>query len=175
MSSNSKKLGGTLAVLLLSLSAGVGQLSAQVIINANDLTPGALTAPQTIEAVTLYAKADKDVQIKTLGVARTASDNEVFNQCIDLRGGGALDYRSISFPLNNPGELTVYLNSGSSTAARVLKVLDETGAVVAEIPAAPYVEGKAEFGKVAIAKAGTYFLTSASSGLLVYQIVFKKK
>lgn len=166
----SKKLTTLVAAGLCALTWGVSAASAEMTLNANDLTAATLTSPTAAEAFEITAKSDKDVQIKVLGIARTADDGEIFNNCIDLRGAGGADFRSVKFSTNEGALLTLYLNSGSSSAARILRLVDGSGTVVLEIPAKPYVEGKAEKVKVTVPVGGNLYLTSSSGGILLYQV-----
>jgi hypothetical protein len=162
-----------LAALLVVLTvAPIGALAEQVL-NANDLQPAQITSVTTFDAFTIYAKSDKGVTIEAVDVARAAADGEVFNRRIKLNGGGALDYRSIHFISQGKAELTIYLNSSSKTDARVLKVVDASGAVLAELPAPPDDGAVAGIATFAIAQAGEYAIFSASSGINVYQILVK--
>lgn len=166
----SKKL-TTLAVAgLCALTWGTTLVAAEMLLNANDLTAGTLTNTITEGPFEITAQAGKDVQIKTLGTARTADDGEIFNNCIDLRGAGGADFRSVKFSTSEGAILTLYLNSGSSSAARILRLVDSNGTVVLEIPAKPYVEGKAEKVKVTVPVGGYLSLTSSSGGILIYQV-----
>jgi len=160
-------------VAFCALGGGTSGVFADTALNANDLTAATLTSGINVESFEITARADKDVQIKALGIARTADDGEIFNNCIDLRGGGGADFRSVKFSTSEGARLTVYLNSGSSSAARILRLVDGTGAVALEIPATPYVEGKAGMAKVSIPSTGNFYLTSATGGILIYQILIQ--
>jgi hypothetical protein len=163
------------SALMFVLFIGVagGWVSAEATLNANDLPAGPVTAPVASDPFTLVAKADKAVTIEALDVARTAADGEVFNARIKLNGGGSADFRAVKVVVTAASKLTVYTNSGSKTEGRILKVVDETGATVAEL-AAP-VDDNANAGKLeaSLPKAGTYFLYSGSGGINLYQVRIK--
>lgn len=160
------------SALLFVLFLGVmgGWAAAEATLNANDLPAGPVTAPLASEPFTLVAKPDKAVNVEALDVARTAADGEVFNARIKLNGGGSADYRAVKVVVTAAAKLTVYANSGSKTEGRILKVVDDAGAVVAEL-AAP-VDDNANAGKLeaSLPKAGTYLIYSASGGINLYQV-----
>ena len=136
-----KHFGRRTAVILAALLAGfvIGPIAAfaEVSLNANDLQAAQLTAVTTFDAFTIFAKSDKNVTIEAVDAARTAADGEVFNSRIKLNGGGALEYRSIHFTVKGKAEVTIYLCSSSKTDARVLKLVDAAGTVLAELAAPP--------------------------------------
>ena len=161
-----------IALALSSIAVPSG-VFAEESLNANDLQAAQLTAATKLDGFTVYAKSDKGVTVEAIDVARTAADGEVFNARIKLNGGGALDYRSIHFSTKAKADVTIYLASSSKTDARVLKVTDAAGTVIAEL-AAPPDDGKAAgIAKVTVPKEGEYALFSANSGINIYQIVVK--
>lgn len=172
---NSDHRRGALIVMALALGAAIGLSGAfaEEALNANDLQATQLTAATRYEGFTIHARSDKGVTIEAIDVARTAADGEVFNARIKLNGGGAADYRSIHFATKAKADVTIYLASSSKTDARVLKVIDAAGTVVAEL-AAPPDDGKAAgIAKLTVPKDGEYAIFSANSGINIYQIVVK--
>jgi hypothetical protein len=165
------------AVILAALLAGfvIGPIGAfaEVSLNANDLQAAQLTAVATYDAFTVYAKSDKGVTIEAMEAARTAADGEVFNVRIKLNGGGAVDYRSIHFTAREKATVTIYLSSSSKTDARVLKLVDAAGTVLAELAAPPDDGAAAGIATFAVPKGGEYVIFSANSGINIYQIVIK--
>src|SRR5574344_1429313 len=68
-------------------------------INANDLEKGEIVAESKQEdGFVILGTADKNVTVETCPT-HTADDGEVFTQRIKLNGGGAADFRNISFPV----------------------------------------------------------------------------
>lgn len=173
MQNHHRRTAVALVALIASFIIGPPGAFAEDILNANDLTAAQITAATQCEAFTICARSDKGVTIEAIDVARTADDGEVFNARIKLNGGGALDYRSIRFTTRGQVELIVYLNSSSKTDARVLKVVDGTGAVLAELAAPPDVGGVAGMATFNIPKEGEYAVFSANSGINIYQIVVR--
>jgi hypothetical protein len=160
------------AVVLSSLIAAFGAF-AEESLNANDLQAAQLTAVTGLDGFTVYARSDKNVTIEAIDAARTAADGEVFNARIKLNGGGAFDYRSIHFTTGAKADVTIYLASSSKTDARVLKVVDAAGSVVAEL-AAPPDDGKAAgIATTTVPRQGEYAIFSTNSGINIYQLVVK--
>ena len=163
------------AMILMAFVLGflIGPIDAfaEDTLNANDMKAAQLTEVTKFDAFTVYAKSDKNVTIEAMDAARTATDGEVFNVRIKLNGGGAVDYRSIHFTTKAKAQVTIYLASSSKTDARVLKLIDASGAVLAEL-AAPPDDGKAAgIATFTVPKEGEYTVFSASSGINIYQIV----
>jgi hypothetical protein len=126
---------------------------------------------KAFDKFTVNAKSDKGVTIEAMDKARTAADGEVFNSRIKLNGGGALDYRSISFTVKAKAKLRNYLASSSKTDARTLKLCDAKGAVITDLVAPPDDEVKAGMATADLPEAGTYAVYSAGSGINIYMIV----
>jgi hypothetical protein len=173
MNSNSRRIALTLAALLASSLIGPIGAFAEVSLNANDLAAAQLVAVTAFDSFTVYAKADKGVTIEAMEAARTAADGEVFNARIKLNGGGAIDYRSIHFTVKGKAEVTIYLSSSSKTDARILKLVDAAGAVLAELTAPPDDGTAAGIAKITVEKAGEYAIFSAGSGINIYQLLVK--
>jgi len=162
---------GAMALVLLGLCTALAAEEAKEFsLNANDLDSAQVVEAKVIDKFTINAKSDKGVTIEAMDVARTAEDGEVFNARIKLNGGGALDYRSISFTVKAKAKLTVYLNSSSKTDARTLKLCNAKGDVIAELVAPPDGGEKAGMAAVDLAEAGTYVVYSAGSGINIYMI-----
>lgn len=162
----------TVALVALLL-AGACAVFAQQALNANDLQAAQITAVTRLDGFMLYAKSDKGITIEAIDAARTAADGEVFNARIKLNGGGALDYRSIHFTTPAKAQLAIYLCSSSKTDARVLKLVDAAGTVLAELAAPPDDGAAAGLVTFAIPKEGEYAVFSANSGINIYRIVVK--
>jgi hypothetical protein len=159
--------------LVLLLTLGALSAHAESVLNANDLTAGALTAATPLDDFVLLARADKGVNIEAVDKARTADDGEVFNARIKLNGGGSAEFRAVQFQTKGPAQLVLYANSSSKTDPRVLKVVDAAGTVVAELPAPADDEAHAGRLTCSLPAAGTYFVYSASGGINLYQVVVK--
>jgi len=173
MQHNHRKTAVVLLALLVSFIIAPLGAFAEDTLNANDLQAAQITAVTKFDPFTVYAKSDKGVTVEAIDAARTAADGEVFNARIKLNGGGALDYRSIHFTTKGQAELTIYLNSSSKTDARVLKVVDAAGTVLAELTAPADDGAVAGTATFTIPKEGEYAVFSANSGINIYQIVVK--
>lgn len=173
MQRNVRQISLVLAALLAGFVIGPIGAFAEVSLNANDLQAAQLTAVTKLDAFTVYAKSDKGVTIEAIEAARTAADGEVFNARIKLNGGGALDYRSIHFTAREKATVTIYLSSSSKTDARVLKLTDAAGTVLAELAAPPDDGAAAGIATFSVPKEGEYAIFSANSGINIYQIVIK--
>lgn len=158
--------------LFLLLTLGAVPAFSEAFLNANDLEVGAITAPLVVGDFEILAKADKGVNVEAFDKARTADDGEVFNSRIKLNGGGSLEFRAVKLTAS-AGRLTIYTNSSSKTDARVLKLVDAAGTVVAELAAPADDEAHAGMVEVDLAQEGTYYLFSASGGINLYQVVVK--
>lgn len=163
----------TVAVVTLLLAFVGSPAFAQTTLNANDMTAGPITAPTPFDTFTVLAKADKSVVVEAMDKSRTAADGEVFNARIKLGGAGGAEFRAIQFTVAAKAEVTVYTNSSSKTDARILKVADETGAVVAELSAPADDEATSGTVKAVLPQAGTYRIFSGSGGINLYQITVK--
>ncbi len=143
-------------------------------INANDLEKGEIVAESKQEdGFVILGTADKNVTVDTCPT-HTADDGEVFTQRIKLNGGGAADFRNISFPVKAGETVTVYGNSGSKTDARVLIVMGAAGEVT-ELSMDPDPTGaKPTIATFKAAADDTYTVYSKKSGLNVYQIKITK-
>ncbi len=173
MKNNGRRIAVILVALLASFLIGPIGAFAEVSLSANDLTAAQLTAVTPFDAFTVYAKSDKGVTIEAMEAARTAADGEVFNARIKLNGGGAIDYRSIHFAVKGKAEVTIYLSSSSKTDARILKLIDAAGTVLADLTAPPDDGTVAGIAKYTVPKEGEYVIFSAGSGINIYQIIVK--
>lgn len=162
-----------LVALMLSAVFAAAPLTAESLLNANDLAPGAITAPTPVDSFVLLAKADKAVNVETFDKARTADDGEVFNARIKLNGGGSTEFRAIRLTAGGKSRLTLYTNSSSKTDPRILKVVDEAGTVLAELAAPADDEVHAGMVGVDLPQAGTYYVFSASGGINLYLVSVK--
>lgn len=142
-------------------------------ISANDLKPAQITAPAVFESFTLKASAEKGITVEAIDPVRTAEDGEIFNVRIKLNGSGTPDYRSIRFKASGGAMLKVYLNSSSKTDARVLKLADASGAVLAELAAPPDDGAKAGMVSFVLPAEGEYCVFSANSGINIYMVVLQ--
>lgn len=162
-----------LAGLAALLALAAHPVLAEDALNANDLPPGAVTAAAAYPPFEILARSDKAVNIEPFDKARTAPDGEVFNARIKLNGGGGPEFRSIRLSTKGPGTLCLYSNSSSKTDARILKVTDSAGTVLAEVSSPPDDETNAGLTVVALPGAGTYLVFSASGGINLYQVLVK--
>lgn len=139
-------------------------------LSANDLKAENLAASKTFDSFIVKATADKGVTIETVDEVREAEDGEIFNARIKLNGSGKADYRSVQFNGKQGETLTVYLNSGSKTDARVLIVAKADGSIVSNLTAPPDT-GAAGIASCVLPANGTYVMYSKSSGINLYQII----
>lgn len=160
-------------LLVTALIALQGTLFAEDILNANDLASESLSSPKKIDKFTIMANSEKVVTIDVLENSVSAKDGEIFNNRINLKGGGNADYRSIKFTAKKGAEIIVYLASSSKTDARIMKLCNANGETVAEFTGAPYTDANASMGTVKIPANGEYYLISVNSGMYIYQIIIK--
>ncbi|MDY4611186.1 MAG: hypothetical protein SPD11_11305 [Sphaerochaetaceae bacterium] len=158
-----------MCALLIGLSLAV-PVFAGGFLSANDLAADKLATSKTFDGFTVKATADKGVTIETVDEVREAEDGEIFNVRIKLNGSGKADYRSVQFDGKQGETLTVYLNSGSKTDARVLIVAKADGSVVSNLTAPPD-SGVAGIASCKLPTTGTYVMYSKSSGINLYQII----
>jgi hypothetical protein len=163
----------SLVVLAVMITILPAALASEQLLSANDLESAQLTAAAEFDGFTILATAEKAVTIEAISEGRTAADGEYFNNRIKLNGGGGTAFRAIKFSIEDKAEIGIYLNSSSGTDARVLKVTDAAGALVAELPAPADDKVNAGYVSLKLEKAGQYLLFSASSGINIYQIVVK--
>jgi hypothetical protein len=173
MQKNRRQTAVILMVLIASFIIGPFGAFAEDVLSANDLAAAQVAAVTKFDAFTVYARSDKGVTIEAMEAARTAADGEVFNGRIKLNGGGAIDYRSIHFTAKGKAEVTIYLSSSSKTDARVLKLIDAAGTVLAELTAPPDDGTGAGMATFTVPKEGEYVVFSANSGINIYQLVVK--
>jgi hypothetical protein len=161
-------------LLVIALIAIPGALFAEDVINANDLklTPS-IDAPKTFGKFTIMATGEKNVVIDAPDSAVTAKDGEIFNIRINLKGGGNADSRSVKFTAKKGANVKVYIQSSSKTDARIMKLCNAKGESVAEFSGSPYVTNAPDIGTAKIPEDGEYYLTSASGGMYIFQIIVK--
>lgn len=161
----------TLCILLIGLSLLVPVFAGDFL-SANDLEAEKLAANKTFDDFIIKATGDKGVTIEAVDEVREAEDGEIFNARIKLNGSGKADYRSVQFVGERGETLTVYLNSGSKTDARVLILAKADGTVVANLTAPPDT-GVAGIASCTLPENATYVMYSKSSGINIYQIIVK--
>jgi hypothetical protein len=161
-------------ILALALIAFPLVLFAEDVLNANDLKPvSSITAATKVGKFTINATADKNVSIDTNEAAVNTKEGDIFNNKVNLKGGGSADFRSIKFSAKKDASIKIYLASSSKTDARVLKLFNAKGDSVAEFTATPYSGEFAALGSAKIPADGEYYLTAASGGIYVYEIIIK--
>ncbi len=158
-------------ILIIALP---GALFAEDVLNANDLQANpSITAAMKAGKFTITASAEKPVTIDTLETAVNATDGQIFNLRINLKGGGNADYRSVKFTAKKGAELKVYLASSSKTDARIMRLCNIKGETIADFTGTPYTDANASMGTVKIPADGEYYIFSVNSGMYIYQIIIK--
>jgi len=147
-------------------------LFAEEYISANDLEAATIKTTVTIDGFSIFATAEKAVNVEAIDEPRTAQDGEIFNARIKLNGSGKAEYRSVHFTTQGKAALTIYTNSSSKTDARILLLCAVDGTVIGELTA-PADSGIAGMATATIPAAGEYVVYSKSSGINIYQIVVK--
>lgn len=166
----------TLSLLLCALML-FGAAFADDYFTANDYEPCSIKEPTVLEdaeAFTIYATADKNVTIESLGdMERVAEDGEVFNTRIKLNGSGKIEQRSIHFITEDIAVLTVYTNSSSKTDARILVIVDVSDGTIIDELEAPADDGEAGIAETIIPWAGEFAIYSKGSGINIYAMVIE--
>ena len=132
-------------------------------LNVSDLTAGDITANTVSGQFKFIADATNKLTIEANG---KSVDGYEFTKRLKTNGTGAIDKRAISFTTTGAGNVIMYVMSASNTAERTVNVLDSTGAVVGTAVAGTTLAKQT----VALPKADTYYLVSASSGINFYLV-----
>lgn len=162
--------------ILLSVLALVATfpVAAEDFLSANDLDPATLTANMKAGAFTLFATAEKPMTVDVMTEALTAEDGEIFNNRVNLKGGGTATWRAVGFTANANAEVSIYSLSSSKTDMRSLIVANAaSGAVAAELSAPPYLGNPPKLLTFVIAEAGDYRVYSKDGTMYIYQISVK--
>lgn len=161
-----------IAVLMVLLIAPVS-VFAQEMLSANDLDPTANLTSDLVEGIfTLKATTAKSMKIEAMDSEMTAEDGEIFNARISTGGAGDATTRSIAFTTEGAATITVYTLNSSKTDTRILVLKDADGKTLAEQPSPPASTGaQAKIVTFEVPAAGSYFLTSKSSGIYIYAII----
>lgn len=168
-----KKIIATLTAMFAAFAMGTFAF-AETYINANDLESQTLTADLPCEdGFVIHATPEKNIEVgKQSSDCPNEVNGEVFTKRIKIGGKGSVDFRSISFDAKAGQKITVYSKSSSKTDARIVLLLDATGAEVARGEAAAY-PAEISVGEFTAPADGTYYITSKSSTIYVYSIIVK--
>ena len=165
-----KKLITVIAASLL-LCASV---FAEGFINANDLALGTVDSPRKEEDgfVLNATKAEKQfLVVEDKSADPVTVDGEKITNRINFKGGGAADYRSISFPAKAGETIKVFARSSNKKSARAIKVINAEGVEIAELTGE--VDQPDKNIKVMTVKApanGTYTIFPVGGGAYFYKI-----
>ena len=169
-----KKLITVIAASLL-LCASV---FAEGFINANDLALGTVDSPRKEEDgfVLNATKAEKQfLVVEDKSADPVTVDGEKITNRINFKGGGAADYRSISFPAKAGETVTIYGLSAKKDAERPVKVINAEGVEIKEFAAAKDDHSKPVPPMTFKAPAtSTYTVFSQGGGWYLYKIVVAK-
>lgn len=120
---------------------------------------------QVNDTYSITANSEKIVNIYSNSY-ETADGNHSVSAQIALGGSGNSSYRSIKINAKSNGILKVYMASSNTEASRTVNLINNNGEVVQTIE---NVVGNAiNAYDFTIPSSGTYYVTSASSGLNVY-------
>ncbi|MFV2145420.1 hypothetical protein [Isoptericola sp. G70] len=135
--------------------------------SADDLTAGEYTSDVVAGDFTVKAAEGKDVDVD--GSSRTSDRGDEYTQRLKLNGSGTADHRSLRFTVDEATEVLVHARSGSGSSDRELALFDESWTVVDAAPALADDSGVPVATEVLeVPAAGTYWLSSPSSGVNVY-------
>ncbi len=166
-----KKIIATFTAMLAAFAMGTFAF-AESYINANDLENQTLTANLECEdGFVIHATPEKNIEVSGQSSdCPNEVNGEVFTKRIKIGGSGNINYRSISFNAKAGQKITVYSKSSSKTDARLVVLLDATGAEVATSEAGIY-PSNISVGEFTAPADGTYFITSKKSTIYVYSII----
>ncbi|MDO4299995.1 MAG: cohesin domain-containing protein [Clostridia bacterium] len=133
--------------------------------NAGDVAATTYSAPFAIG--NFIVTADETNTVAVDANSKTI-DGYSFTQRIKLGGAGTVDYRSIKFETTGAGNVVVYAASSNGTSARVMQILDASGAQVASADVPGSTATPIAKYTLAVPSAGTYYLGSTTGGLNVY-------
>ncbi|ANC32378.1 carbohydrate-binding protein [Isoptericola dokdonensis] len=169
-------IGRTLRTSLAALAAAALTLTPAVTasavgpagaFDANDLTPGNITADLVVGDFTVKATAAKGVTVDASD--RTSDRGDVYTQRVKLNGSGDAAQRSLQLTAEGPGEVIVHARSGSGTADRALALYDAAWTPLDTAPAlADDGSRTITTETLDIPAAGTYWIASPSSGVNLY-------
>lgn len=137
----------------------------ETVFNADTLKTGTLSSGTTAHdlgnSFSVYGEVSVDAK------ANTATDGEAFTQCLNLKGTGSKESRSLHFTTTDKAEVEIYAVSGSNTSDRTLGVYTAEGTLVDSITA---YGTKVEPQTVKLDEAGTYYIASTGSGINIHQV-----
>ncbi|MCK0116494.1 right-handed parallel beta-helix repeat-containing protein [Isoptericola sp. S6320L] len=157
------------AAAALTVSSAVAAVAAgpETAFRADDLAAGEYTSDVVAGDFTVKAAEGKDVDVD--GSSRTSDRGDEFTQRLKLNGSGTAEHRSLQFTADAPTEVVVHARSGSGSSDRALALFDESWTVVDSVPALADDSGVPVATEVLeVPAAGTYWLSSPSSGVNVY-------
>ncbi len=160
-------LGGWTPAFLNAASSGdPGQddpMQMTAVLDAGKIAAGTYSSSFAVNDIfSLTASAEKTITVESKTVS-TADGKHTITGLIQMGGGGSADYRSVQIHAAASGVINVYMMSSNAENPRTVNLLDASGNVVSSVE---NVVGSA-LGcyTIEIPSAGTYYLTSASSGL----------
>jgi hypothetical protein len=146
---------------------------AQEMLSANDFDPVPNLTADLVEGIfTLKATAAKPMKIEVMDSEMIAEDGEIFNARISTGGAGDATTRSVVFTTEGATTVTVYTLNSSKTDNRILVLKDAGGKTISEQVSPPAASGaQAKVVTFNVPAAGSYFLTSKSSGIYIYAVI----
>ena len=142
-----------------------------VTFKADDLQLETYDTTVTENGFTLVGTTDKSMSRKKAVVTFTHGD-DTYTTAYGLSVGGKASFgsnRYISFQVEGHCTVTIAVQSSSKTDARVLTMVDSSGATVGSFEAGTSVT----LTSVDIAEAGTYSVGSAGSGMYIFTIIIE--
>lgn len=135
------------------------------VLNADDVALGSYSSDVYVNsAFTIKVNAADAVSVDS-GAKSSADGKYSFSNRIKLGGAGNTLNRSIQVNAKNSASLTVYMLSSNATADRTVNLIDNSGNVLQSCT----VNGSSlNAYTYSIPSAGSYYITTASSGLYVY-------
>ena len=162
-----------ITVVAASLLLGAS-VFAEGFINANDLAVGTVDSPRKEEDgfVLNATKAEKQfLVVEDKSSDPVTCDGEKITNRINFKGGGAADYRSISFPAKAGETIKIYCASAKKDSERPIKMINADGVEIKEFAAAKDDKSKPIAPLTIKAPAtSTYTLFAKGGGWYLYKI-----
>ncbi len=136
------------------------------VLDAGKLSTGTFnSAVKANDTFSITANTEKTVTVAEASIT-SADGKHTINGVIQLGGSGNTGCRSVQINAKQPGTVNVYMMSSNPEINRTVNLIDTDGNIVSSMENVTGTElGKYSYS---IPAQGTYYLTSASSGLNVY-------
>lgn len=135
-------------------------------LDASWLTEGEISSELKInDTYSITASDEKIVNVYKQDIT-TADGKYKVNSAIALGGAGNTSQRSVQINAKSAGTLAIYMSSSNASVSRNVNLLDKDGNILQTVENVVGTEVNAY--SFTIPSGGTYYVTSASSGLNVY-------